>query len=43
MVSTEDVLKSFKHVTTRKAAGHALIACADQLAVVFYDIFNLSL
>ena len=44
-----DVSKIFKHVNPRKAAGpdgitsHVLRACADQLAGVFMDKFNLSL
>ena len=44
-----DVSKTFKHVNPRKAAGpdgfpsRVLKACADQLAGVFTDIFNLSL
>ena len=41
--------KTFKRVNPRKAAGpdgipcHVLRACADQLSVVFTDIFTLSL
>ena len=44
-----DVSKTFKRVNPRKAAGpdgipsRVLRACADQLAGVFTDIFNLSL
>ena len=44
-----DVRKTFKRVNPRKAAGpdgipsRAHRACADQLAGVFTDIFNLSL
>jgi hypothetical protein len=47
--SVADVSKTFKCVNHRKAAGpHAIYsrvlrACADQLAGVFTDIFNLSL
>jgi hypothetical protein len=48
-VSAADVSKTFKQVNIHKAAGpdglpgHVLRACADQLASVFTDIFNLSL
>jgi hypothetical protein len=48
-LSAADVSKTFKQVTIHKAAGpdgvpgHVLRACADQLASVFTDIFNLSL
>ncbi|KAK1787236.1 hypothetical protein P4O66_002752 [Electrophorus voltai] len=44
-----DVRRVFKRVNTRKAAGpdgicgRVLKACADQLAPVFTNIFNLSL
>ena len=47
--SVADVSKIFKRVNPRKAAGpdgipsHILRACADQLAGVFTNIFNLSL
>ena len=47
--SAADVSKTFKQVNIHKATGpdglpgHVLIACADQLASVFTDIFNLSL
>jgi hypothetical protein len=46
--STENVCKSFKPVYPRKAAdpddipSRALSICADQLAIVFVDIFILS-
>ena len=49
MLSVADVSKTFKQVNIHKAAGpdrlpgHVLKACADQLASVFTDIFNLSL
>ena len=49
MLSTADVSKTFKQVNVHKAAGpdrlpgHVLQACADQLASVLNDIFNLSL
>ena len=48
-LSTADVSKTFKQVNIHKAAGpeglpgRVLRACADQLASVFTDIFNLSL
>ena len=48
-LSVADVSKTFKQVNTRKAAGpdgitgRFLKACADQLATVFKDIFNLTL
>ena len=48
-LSAANVSKSFKQVNIHKAAradglpGHVLRACADQLASVFTDIFNLSL
>ena len=48
-LSVADVSKTFKQVNIHKAAGpdglpgHVLRACADQLASVFSDIFNLSL
>ena len=47
--SVDDVSKTFKRVNPRKAAGpdgipsRVLRTCADQLAGVFTDIFNLSL
>ena len=47
--SVADVSKTFKQVIIHKAAGpdglpgHVHRACADQLASVFTDIFNLSL
>ena len=47
--SMADVSKTFKHVNPRNAAGPdgipscVLRACADQLARVFTDVFNLSL
>jgi hypothetical protein len=47
-LSTADVIKTFKQVNIHKAArldglpGRLLQACADQLASVFTDIFNLS-
>ena len=47
--SVADASKTFKHVNPRKASGpdsipsRVLRACADQLAGVFTDIFNLSL
>jgi hypothetical protein len=46
MLSAADVSKTFKQVTIHKAAGpDGLLgrACADDLASVFTDIFNLSL
>ena len=49
MFSIADVSKTFKQVNIHKAAGPnglpgcVLKACADQLASVFTDIFNLSL
>ena len=49
MISTADVSKTFKQVNIQKAAGpdglpgRVLRACADQLASIFTDIFNLSL
>ena len=48
-LSVADVSKTFKQVNIHKAAGpdglpgRVLKACADQLASVFTDIFNLSL
>ena len=48
-LSVTDVTKTFKQVNIHKAAGpdglpgRVLRACADQLASVFTDIFNLSL
>ena len=48
-LSTADVSKTFRQVNIHKAAGtdglpgRVLRACADQLASVFTDIFNLSL
>ena len=48
-LSVADVSKTFKQVNIHKAAGpdglpgQVLNACADQLASVFTDIFNLSL
>ena len=48
-LSVADVSKTFKQVNIRKAAGpdglpgRVLRACADQLAGVFTDIFNMSL
>ncbi|KAI5608749.1 gastrula zinc finger protein XlCGF28.1-like, partial [Silurus asotus] len=48
-MSEHDVRRAFKRVNTRKAAGpdgitgRVLKACADQLAPVFTEIFNLSL
>ena len=48
-LSVADVSKTFKQVNIHKAAGpdglpgRVLRACADQLASVFTDIFNLSL
>ena len=48
-LSTADVSKTFKQVNIHKAAGpdglpgRVLRACADQLAGVFTDIFNMSL
>ena len=48
-LSVADVSKTFKQVNIHKAAGpdelpgHVLRACADQLAIVFTDILNLSL
>ena len=49
MLSVANVSKTFKQVNIHKAAGpdglpgRVLRACADQLANVFTDIFNLSL
>ena len=49
MLSEADVSKNFKQVNIHKTAGpdglpgRVLRACADQLASVFTDIFNLSL
>ncbi|KAK3546968.1 hypothetical protein QTP86_007292 [Hemibagrus guttatus] len=49
IISEHDVRKAFGRVKTRKAAGpdgitgRVLKACADQLAPVFTEIFNLSL
>ena len=48
-LSIADVSKTFKQVNIHKPAvpdglpGHVLRACADQLAGVFTDIFNMSL
>ena len=48
-LSAADVSKTFKQVNIHKAAGpdglpgRVLRACADQLASVFTNIFNLSL
>jgi hypothetical protein len=48
-LSADDVSKTFKQVNIHKAAGPdgfpgcVLRACADQLASVFTDIFDLSL
>ena len=48
-LSVADVSKTFKQVNIHKAAGpdglpgRVLRACADQLAAVFTDIFNMSL
>ena len=48
-LSVADVSKTFKQLNIHKAAGpdglpgRVLKACADQLASVFTDIFNLSL
>jgi hypothetical protein len=48
-LSTADVSKRFKQVNIHKATGpdglpaRVLRACADQLASVFTDIFNLFL
>ena len=47
-LSVADVSKTFKQVNIHKAAqpdglpGSVLRACADQLAGVFIDIFNMS-
>jgi hypothetical protein len=49
MLSATDESKTFKQVNIHKAAvpeglpGRVLQACADQLASVFTDVFNLSL
>ncbi|KAK3541242.1 hypothetical protein QTP86_016911 [Hemibagrus guttatus] len=49
IISEHDVRRAFRRVNTRKAAGpdgisgRVLRACADQLAPVFTEIFNLSL
>jgi hypothetical protein len=49
MLSEADVSKTFKQVKIHKAAGpdrslgRVLKACADQLASVVTDIFNMSL
>ncbi|KAK1793021.1 hypothetical protein P4O66_001729 [Electrophorus voltai] len=49
IITESDLRRVFKRVNTRKAVGpdgicgRALKACADQLAPVFTDIFNLSL
>ncbi|KAK1784304.1 hypothetical protein P4O66_003692 [Electrophorus voltai] len=49
IITESDVRRVFKRVKTRKAmgpdgiCGRVLKACADQLAPVFTDIFNLSL
>ena len=48
-LSSADVSKTFRHVNIHKAAGPdglprcVLRACAEQLASVFTDIFNISL
>jgi hypothetical protein len=44
-LSPADVRKTLRQVNIHKAGlpGHVLRACADQLASVFTDIFNLSL
>ncbi|KAF7699163.1 hypothetical protein HF521_003905 [Silurus meridionalis] len=48
-ISEHDMRRTFKRVNTRKAAGpdgitgRVLKACADKLAPVFTEIFNLSL
>ena len=48
-LSLANVCKTFKQVNIHKASGpdglpgRVLRACADQLAIVFTDIFNLSL
>ena len=47
-LSVADVSKTFKQVNIHKATGpdglpgRVLLACADQLAGVFTDIFNMS-
>ena len=49
MLSVANVSKTFKQVNIHKAAGpdrlpgRVLLACADQLADVFTDIFKMSL
>ncbi|KAK3537411.1 hypothetical protein QTP70_008941 [Hemibagrus guttatus] len=49
IISEHDVRRAFRRVNTRKATGpdgilvQVLRACADQLAPVFTEIFNLSL
>ena len=49
MLSVADVSKTFKPFNIHKDAGadglpgRVLIACVDQLASVFTDIFNISL
>uniref|UniRef100_A0A3P9JDD6 Reverse transcriptase domain-containing protein n=1 Tax=Oryzias latipes TaxID=8090 RepID=A0A3P9JDD6_ORYLA len=49
IISEHDVRRAFRRVNTRKAAGpdgisgRVLRACADQLAPVFTEIFNISL
>ncbi|KAK1796931.1 hypothetical protein P4O66_000895 [Electrophorus voltai] len=49
IITESDMKRMFKRVNTRKAVGpdgicgRVLKACADQLAPVFIDIFNLSL
>ncbi|KAK3534953.1 hypothetical protein QTP70_002045 [Hemibagrus guttatus] len=49
IISEHDVRRAFRRVNTRKAAGpdrisgRVLKSCADQLAPVFTEIFNLSL
>ncbi|KAK3521394.1 hypothetical protein QTP70_004125 [Hemibagrus guttatus] len=49
IISEHDVTRAFRRVNTRKAAGpdgisgQVLRACADQLAPMFTEIFNLSL
>ncbi|KAI3375613.1 hypothetical protein L3Q82_003935 [Scortum barcoo] len=49
VISRADVCRTLKQINTRKAPGpdgipsRALKVCADQLADVFADIFNMSL
>ncbi|KAI3365895.1 hypothetical protein L3Q82_000880 [Scortum barcoo] len=49
VISRADVCRTLKRINTRKAPGpdgipgRALKVCADQLADVFADIFNMSL